>query len=170
VIWLNLFRKKLRSDNLDNEIVAVADGLLISLDKVNDEVFSKKIMGEGIAIELRGNTIVSPANGTITMLFPTMHAFGMKLDNGIEILVHIGLDTVELKGEGFKRFLDVNSRVKIGDPIIQISKDFIENAGYKTTTIMVFTSCNDYLIQLANEGMVKKGKSIVATYRKPEES
>ena len=149
-----------------NEIVALADGNLIPIEKVNDEVFSKKIMGDGIAIELTGNMIVSPASGTITMMFPTMHAFGLVLDNGIEILVHVGIDTVELKGKGFKRFVNVNTRANRGDPIIQIDKEFIEKEGYDTTSLMILTNCNGFQITFANEGVVKKGKSIVATYSK----
>jgi glucose-specific phosphotransferase system IIA component len=149
-----------------NEIVALADGKMIALEKVKDEVFSKKIMGDGIAIELTGNMIVAPASGTIKMMFPTMHAFGLVLDNGIEILVHVGLDTVELKGKGFKRFVNVNSKVKRGDPIIQIDKDFIEKEGYDTTALMILTNCNGYRITFSQEGMVKKGKSVVATYAK----
>jgi len=123
-------------------------------------------MGDGIAIELTGNIIVSPAAGTIKMMFPTMHAFGLVLDNGIEILVHVGLDTVELKGKGFKKFVNVNSRVKTGDPIIQIDKNFVEKEGYDTTALMIFTNCNDYQITFSTEGIVKKGKSVVTTYSK----
>lgn len=149
-----------------NEIAALADGNLIPLEKVKDEVFSKKIMGDGIAIELTGNMIVSPASGTITMMFPTMHAFGLVLDNGIEILVHVGIDTVELKGKGFKRFVSVNTKVKKGDPIIQIDKEFVEKEGYDTTSLMIVTNCNGYQINFSREGTVKKGKSIVATYSK----
>jgi glucose-specific phosphotransferase system IIA component len=149
-----------------NEIVALADGQLISLDKVNDEVFSKRIMGDGIAIALTGNMIVSPAAGTIKMMFPTMHAFGLVLDNGIEILVHVGLDTVELKGKGFRRFVNVNAKVKKGDPIIQIDREFIEKEGYETTALMIFTECNGYQITFSQEGAVKKGKSVVAVFAK----
>jgi glucose-specific phosphotransferase system IIA component len=164
-MFINRLKAKILQET-NNEIVALADGKLISLDKVKDEVFSKRIMGDGIAIELTGNMIVAPASGTIKMLFPTMHAFGLVLDNGIEILVHVGLDTVELKGKGFKRFVNVNAKVRKGDPIIQIDKEFIEREGYDTTALMIFTSCNDYQITHFQEGMVKKGKSVVATFTK----
>ena len=164
-MFINRLKAKILQET-NNEIVALADGKLISLDKVKDEVFSKKIMGDGIAIELTGNLIVAPANGTIKLLFPTMHAFGLVLDNGIEILVHVGLDTVEMKGKGFKRFVNVNTKVNKGDPIIQIDREFIEREGYDTTALMIFTSFNDYQISLSQEGMVKKGKSVVATFTK----
>ena len=161
-MFSNLFNKN--SETAPNEFVAVADGKLISLDDVNDEVFSKKIIGDGIAIELSGDTIVAPADGTIKMLFPTMHAFGLALNNGIEILVHVGLDTVELKGKGFKRFVNVNSKVRKGDKIIQIDREYVRKEGYDTTVIMVFTACGDFKIKFSKEGIVKKGKSVVATF------
>ncbi len=164
----NLLRNKKQPEAVSNAIYAAANGRLISLDKVKDEVFSTRVLGDGIAIELSGNTntIVSPANGTIKMLFPTMHAFGLVLDNGIEILIHIGLDTVELKGKGFRKYVSVNSKVRKGDPIIRIDREFVEDAGYDTTLIMVFTSIQDCKLSFVQEGIVKKGKSIVATYSK----
>ena len=153
-----------RLKTTSNEIVALADGKMIALEKVDDEVFSKKIMGDGIAIQQTGNLIVAPASGTIRMMFPTMHAFGLVMENGIEILVHVGLDTVELKGKGFRRFVNVNAVVKKGDPIIQMDREFVEKEGYDSTALMIITECKGHQITFTQEGMVKKGKSVVATF------
>lgn len=159
------FLKKNQSEPIPlNALVAVADGKSIPLEEVPDEVFSQKIMGDGIAIELQGNTIVAPANGKITMIFNTFHAFGMILDNNMEILVHIGIDTVELNGKGFKKLVKKNDYVKAGTPIILIDKNYVEKSGYNTVTMMIVTNSDEFKFHMSEYGYVQKGKSVVVTY------
>ena len=147
-----------------NELVAVADGKSIPLEEVPDEVFSQKMLGDGIAIELQGNTIVAPADGKLTMIFETLHSFGMILDNNMEILVHIGIDTVALNGKGFKKLAKENTYVKAGTPIISVDKDLVEENGYNTVTMMIITNSDKYELKMNEHGIVQKGKSIVLTY------
>ena len=94
-----LFSKK---EENTNDFAAVVSGKIIPLTAVNDDVFSKGMMGTGVAIVPDDDVIVAPCDGEVTMLFPTMHAFGMKNEDGVEILVHIGIDTVNKQGVGFK--------------------------------------------------------------------
>lgn len=160
---MNLFFWKKRGSSADGNILtAVADGNLVLLDNVPDEVFSKRTMGDGVAIQIRNNTIVSPADGVINSIYP--HAFGITLPNGIEILVHIGVNTVALKGKGFKILVDKNTAVKRGDKIIQIDKKLIESSGFNCITMMVVTEPNDYKFTFQAKGMVSRGTSVVATY------
>ncbi len=109
------------------EIYAPVTGELIHLEDVPDVVFSEKIVGDGIAIRPTGTTLVAPANGTINKIFETNHAFSMTTTDGIELFVHFGVDTVELKGKGFTRIAKENQQVKCGDPIIELDLDELQN-------------------------------------------
>lgn len=123
-----------------NKIIAPISGTTIDLSEVPDEVFAQKMAGNGIAIDTTGNSVVAPANGNLTMIFQTLHAFGMSLDNGIELLVHIGIDTVQLKGEGFKKLIEEGTYVKAGTPIIQIDREFILDKGFSLVTPVLITN------------------------------
>jgi glucose-specific phosphotransferase system IIA component len=115
-----------------------AQGELISIEKVNDPVFSQRMMGDGFAIIPEGEYFYAPFTGSVEMLFPTGHAIGLKSEDGIEVLIHIGLDTVKLKGEGFKTFVRQGDKVMIGDPLIKVDLELIKKKGYDTTTPIIF--------------------------------
>jgi len=151
-----------------NCITAVVDGELMPLTSVKDEVFSKKLMGDGVAIKPSKGLVVSPVFGTVTMLFPTKHSFGITMENGIQILIHIGLDTVNLNGRGFNKLVDVGTKVKIGTPIIKFDELLLKNNEYDMTTMMIFTSCDDFNLDFNNQGKAIKGKTIVAKYKRKE--
>ncbi len=138
-------------------IVAISDGTLMDLKKVNDETFANKMLGDGIALKLENDFICSPANGTLTTLFPTGHAFGVLTEEGVELLVHIGIDTVNLKGEGFDVLVKQGDRVRAGEPIVRVDRSKIEKMGYDLTTMLIVTNDNGKTIQLANLGQVKNG-------------
>lgn len=121
----------------DDKIVAIADAEIIPLEEVNDEAFSQKLMGDGIAFKLVNNQIVSPCNGTLSAVFPTGHAFGITMNDGTELLIHIGIDTVKLDGKGFTPLVDQGDMVRAGQPIVKINKEEIEKAGYDTTTMLI---------------------------------
>lgn len=150
---------------LDNAYVAVSSGRLIPLENVKDEAFSSKVLGDGVAIDIEDDYIVSPCNGTIMMLYPTLHAFGINDENGVEILVHIGIDTVNLKGRGFKKFVNEGDKVKAGDKIIKVDSYNLKNNNCDLTTMMLFPNCNKK-INFVTSGYVKAGKSIVANIDK----
>lgn len=129
---LNFFKKS-KSYNVH----AVVNGNSINIDKVNDSVFSKKLMGDGIAIIPSSDIVVAPCDGKITVLTETKHAFGIVSDDGVEVLVHIGIDTVNLKGDGFESKVSQGTTVKKGDPIIHFEREKIVSQGIDCTTIIV---------------------------------
>ena len=107
-------------------IQAPVQGQLVSLDQINDEVFASQQMGKTLAIYPTEEQIVSPGNGQVTALYPTHHAIGLKLDNGAEILLHIGINTVELKGRAFETFVKVGERVRLGQKLLSFDKQIIK--------------------------------------------
>ncbi|EGO7895844.1 PTS transporter subunit EIIC [Enterococcus faecalis] len=121
-------------------IQAPVQGQLVSLDQINDEVFASQQMGKTLAIYPTEEQIVSPGNGQVTALYPTHHAIGLKLDNGAEILLHIGINTVELKGRGFETFVKVGERVRLGQKLLSFDKQVIQAAGYDPTVLVIVTN------------------------------
>lgn len=114
-LFSKLFGDKSDSASGAIEIVAPLSGEIVNIEDVPDVVFAEKIVGDGIAIKPTGNKMVAPVDGTIGKIFETNHAFSIESDNGIELFVHFGIDTVELKGEGFKRIAEEGQKVKKGD-------------------------------------------------------
>lgn len=121
-------------------IQAPVQGQLVSLDQINDEVFASQQMGKTLAIDPKDEQIVSPGNGQVTALYPTHHAIGLKLDNGAEILLHIGINTVELKGRGFETFVKAGERVRLGQKLLSFDKQIIQAAGYDPTVLVIVTN------------------------------
>lgn len=144
----------------DDAIVAITEGDLLPLTEVNDETFSKKMLGDGVAFKLDSDFICAPANGQLTTLFPTGHAFGITTKEGIELLVHIGIDTVNLKGEGFDVLVEQGEEVRAGEPIVRVDREKITAAGYDLTTMLILTNDFDHEIQLNHQGQVKVGTSL----------
>lgn len=122
------------------EIAAPISGKVINLKDVPDKVFSQKMAGDGIAIEPTGDTVKAPANGTISLIFKTKHAFGITLDNGIELLIHVGIDTVELNGNGFEMLIKEGRKVKTGQDILKIDRELITKKGYSLITIILIAN------------------------------
>lgn len=125
------------SKKVDNNLYAPVKGKCIDITDVSDAGFSSKIMGDGIAIIPDDNIICSPCDGELKMMFHTGHAFGITMKNGLEILVHIGIDTVNLDGKGFKILKKSNSMVKKGEPIVEIDLDLIKKEYYPSTMIII---------------------------------
>lgn len=134
----DLFKKDLPSIS-DEHIVAVCDGEMIEPSKIEDKMFAQEMMGKTIGFIPSSNDIVSPCNGTLEVLFPTGHAFAIRRNDGTGVLVHIGIDTVNLNGEGFKVFAKKGDIVKAGQKIVKIDRDFIKEKGLSTTTMLVIT-------------------------------
>ncbi|MPQ44490.1 PTS sugar transporter subunit IIA [Clostridium tarantellae] len=153
------FKKELK-------LIAPVDGTTIDLSKVPDEVFAGKMAGDGVAIDPIGETIVAPADGELSLIFKTNHAFAMTLDNGVELLVHIGVDTVSLNGEGFERLIEPGVKVKAGTPIIKINKDFILSKGLSLATPILITNVDMVkdLVPTINKS-VTAGNDVVLTYK-----
>ena len=144
----------------DDAILAIVDGELVPLEDVNDEVFAQKLMGDGVAFKLETDFITAPSNGELTTVFPTGHAFGITRSDGVEILIHIGINTVALNGEGFDVLAKAGESVRAGQPIIKIDRQAISQKGYDTTTMLIITNSNSKDIKLLTSGTVRQGQDI----------
>ena len=122
------------------DVYSVADGQVIALEQVKDPVFAQKMMGDGFAVEPANGNIVSPVTGTVSSIFPTKHALGLVTDSGLEVLVHIGLDTVSLEGKPFTVHVAEGQKVAAGDLLVTADLDAIRAAGRETSTVVVFTN------------------------------
>lgn len=143
-------------------VYAPMTGKVKDLSEVEDEVFSSGMLGNGIAIEPTNGQVNSPVDGIVTTVFPTKHAIGVTSDDGVEILIHIGMDTVELNGEGFESFVKQNERVKKGDLLIRVNLDKIKAAGLSMITPIVVTNSNSYkAISIDAKNTVDKGQVLL---------
>lgn len=146
----------------DDDIVAIADGELIDVHAVSDPVFSQEMMGKSIAFKYTQDKVVlcSPVNGTLTVLFPTGHAYGLLANNGVEVLIHCGIDTVNAKGDGFKLLSKKQGdEVKAGDPIVEVDMKKLSKS-YDMSTMLVITNPNDKNINFINPQIVKRGQKL----------
>lgn len=125
-------------------IYAPLKGRIVPLKQVPDEVFSSEMMGKGIAVIPDEGKVVSPVNGTVTSIFPTLHAIGITSDQGVEVLMHVGLDTVKLEGKFFEAKVEADARVKTGDELLSFDKAAIEEAGYNVITPIIITNTDSY--------------------------
>ncbi len=128
----------------DTIIQSPLKGNKVSLSDISDAAFSSGALGQGLAIEPAEGKLYSPVNGTIVTLFPTGHAVGLKSDEGVEVLVHIGMDTVSLDGDGFTIHAQADQVVKQGDLLVEFDIDKIKEAGLEAVTPVVITNTNDY--------------------------
>lgn len=153
-------------------LVAPADGQLLTLDKVSDPVFSQGLMGQGLAIEPTSGEIVAPVDGTVTLVSETKHAFGIKTKDGADILVHLGIDTVELEGKPFKVNIKQGDIFTAGEAVVSMDLAAIKAAGKETTVILAITNSNDILQNLmvtGSEQVVKAGATVAVAAIKTAE-
>lgn len=128
-----------------NELKAFLSGKTIPIEEVKDPVFSAKMLGNGLAIEPISEIIVAPCDGVVTTVMPdSKHAVGITAANGMELLIHEGIDTVSMKGEGFRLFVNEGDKVKAGDKLIQFDAELIKAKGYQTTCILAVTNADDF--------------------------
>lgn len=154
-----------KSVNKFYSIAAPVSGKAAGLESVPDDVFSKKVMGDGIAIVPENGSFCSPVNGTVEMVFPTGHAIGLKDENGVELLIHIGIDTVELNGKGFTTHVKQGDKIKTGQKLVDVDLAEVEKAGYSMITPVIVTNTPDYLEILEKEpGPVKTGEEILKIF------
>lgn len=134
-------------DSIMNKVVVngCATGKLVKLSEINDKAFSSGALGSGVGIIADNNLVVSPVDGEVACVFPTKHAFGLKTESGVELLIHIGIDTVELEGKHFTTMVNQGDKVKIGQPLVQVDFDKVKEEGFDPTIIMVVTNTQDYL-------------------------
>ncbi|CAO1610377.1 phosphotransferase system (PTS) beta-glucoside-specific enzyme IIBCA component [Brochothrix thermosphacta] len=144
------------------KIAAPTSGKVVPLEKVADTVFSEKMMGDGIAILPDDNTFVAPFNGTVTTVFPTKHAIGLTSDSGIELLIHIGLETVSLDGKFFTTFVEAGDTITEGQKLVEVALDQLIAAGYDITTPVIVTNTDAYIDIISKDvTTIKKSETIL---------
>ncbi|MFP3013456.1 MAG: PTS glucose transporter subunit IIA [Arsenophonus sp. NC-XBC3-MAG3] len=148
------------------DIVAPISGKIVNIEDVPDVVFSKKIVGDGIAIKPTGNKIVAPVDGIIGKIFETNHAFSIESDNGIELFVHFGIDTVELKGKGFTRIADEGQKVKKGDLVVELDLPLLEEKSKSTLTPVVISNMDEIKELTKLTGSVVVGDTVIMQIKK----
>ena len=142
------------------EFVSPVEGKVMELSEVKDKVFSQGIMGNGFAVELTSGTVRAPFSGEVTVVFPTGHAIGMKRADGLEVLIHIGMDTVELNGKGFSLKVKQGDYVSAGDVLVEVDLDYIKSEGKSLVSPVVFP--NGQAVSLKIQGNIKTGQDVVA--------
>jgi PTS system glucose-specific IIA component len=148
-------------DIKDSDIVAIADGEMIDIKEVSDPMFAEEMMGKSLAFRYDKKTILcAPANGELTALFPTGHAFGITTNEGVELLVHCGVDTVNAKGDGFRLFKKQGDTVKAGDPVVEVDFPRLSEK-YDMSTILILTNDNGKQIDFIDRQPVKRGQSLI---------
>ena len=141
---------------------AVEDGRTIPMDEVNDQTCAQELLGPGIAIVPSNGTVVSPINGTIATVMDTKHAVCIQGEDGLELIVHAGLDTVELNGKYYQTYKEIGDQVKAGDVLLEFDLEEITKAGYDVTTPIVITNLGDYKITKCLTGQqVKAGEEVI---------
>jgi PTS system beta-glucosides-specific IIC component len=151
------------------EIASPLAGRVVPLSEVPDPVFGGGVMGPGAAIEPSGDTVFSPGAGVVAAAQPTGHAFGLVLDGGVEVLIHVGIDTVNLKGEGFDVKVKNGDRVELGTPLVVFDRAVIEAAGYPLITPVIVLNADDFgAVAPVLEGDVVPGASLITVEPKPE--
>lgn len=135
------------------------DGKIIPLIEVPDEVFAQGMMGQGFAISPTGNTVYSPIDGKIVSIFPTKHAIGLVTDTGVEILIHVGVDTVKLKGQGFDLLAEDGQYIKRGDALLKIDLAHIEANAPSSIIPIIFTNLTTQKVNLLKDGVQQSGET-----------
>lgn len=148
------------------QLHSICEGELLPLDQVPDKVFANRLLGDGVGFRFHGNQIFAPCDGTVVMIAATKHAIGIQAENGVEILIHVGLDTVNLNGEGLHPKVSQNEFVKAGQPLIEIDTEFMKEKAIELATPMVITTPDGILIEIIkNSGKVSL-EDIVLTVKK----
>lgn len=155
-MFKKLFGKSEKS--IEEILVSPVTGRVVDITEVPDPTFSKKMLGDGVAFKPTNGEFVAPVSGEVINLFPTKHAIGIKSSNGVEYLIHIGIDTVNLQGEGFTAHIAQGDKVNAGDPLITVDLDFIAEKA-KTITPLVITSENIKSVEKLVDKEVVKGKT-----------
>lgn len=150
--------------NKKNKILSPFTGECISLEKVPDDAFSQKLLGDGVAVVPNDGRLVAPTNCTVDQIFDTLHAYVLKTSDNLEILIHIGINTVELKGKGFDNKVSQGQKLNPGDLISVIDIDYIKREGYSLYTPIIFTNHDNFNLEF-KFGTVEAGATEIVSYK-----
>ncbi len=153
----SLFKSK-EDSTQKNVFVSPVNGTVYDLSKVPDDVFSQKILGEGFSADSNDGDVFAPCSGEVGMIFPTKHAIIIKTDLGLEVLIHMGIDTVKLDGAGFDIFVEVGQRVEAGEKIAHMDLDLFRNSGYKVCIPVILTNLEQGKEVKVTEGKAEAGE------------
>lgn len=145
------------------KVYAPISGDIVAIEKVPDVVFAEKIVGDGIAIEPKGQFMLAPIDGTIGKIFETNHAFSIESPQGLELFVHFGVGTIELRGKGFKRLAQEGQDVKAGEPILEFDLEFLKDQVNSLLTPVVLANMEDVKYLEKRQGSVSAGKDVIFT-------
>lgn len=160
-MFKNLFGKKDETDK-NLAIKSPMNGNYVPLEEIPDPVFAEKMMGEGFGIEPTDGVVAAPVSGVIMQVFPTNHAIGIKTDNGIEVLIHIGLETVAMEGKGFEGFVSEGDRVETGDKLVTFDIDLVKKEANSTISPVIITNSDElesFNIESVTEAV--KGETVI---------
>lgn len=148
------------------ELCSPMTGEAVDLSQVPDPVFAEKMVGDGIAIIPTEDIVVAPCDGKIAQIFPTNHAIGIEATSGLDLLIHIGIDTVDLKGDGFKRLVEEGDMVKKGQPILEVDVKRVKELGKPLTSPFVITNVDELEFKKRTTGKVEAGKTVILAVKK----
>ena len=146
----------------DHIVYAPITGEVVDLSQVPDQVFSQKLMGDGVAIIPSIGEVVAPFDGVVKMDFPTKHAIGLEDENGLEVLIHFGLETVGLKGNGFEMLVAPGDKITKGQSLLKVDLDYIRANADSDITPIIFTNLNNQMIHDVNYGKIQSGERLLS--------
>ena len=146
-------------------IYSLQSGKIIDIESIEDSIFSKKILGDGIGIIPNNNQIYSPVDGEIVLIANTKHAIGIKTYDGLKILIHLGIDTVELKGEGFKIFVELGDKVKHGDILAEMDLGIFKEKNFNPIAIMIIENMEEIEEIKKSKGNIKTKNNVSIKYK-----
>lgn len=152
---LNIFKRNMV------EVLSPMSGMVVPIEKVPDESFSKKTEGDGLAIEPIDGKVIAPFDGEIVSMYTTNNCIAIRADEGIELLIHVGIDTIDLDGKGFKRFVELNQKVKAGDVLIEADLNVIKNSGKSIISPIVVTNMGRVESIEKFDGILDGGKDVL---------
>ncbi|WP_077609641.1 PTS sugar transporter subunit IIA [Clostridium sp. Marseille-P2415] len=163
-MFSRLFGGRKEKEKAEGRILAVQSGNVVSIEEVPDPVFSQKVLGDGVAIIPEEGKIYSPVDGTVDNVMDTGHALAIVAEDGAQILIHIGLETVELKGEGFKPHVTGGQKVHAGDLLMEVDLELLKSRGYNMITPVLILNQDSFQELIPCTGMAKAGETVIISY------
>lgn len=165
-MYMGFLNKIFGEGKQETVLFSPVKGQMSEITEVKDETFAQKMLGDGIAIIPSDGKIISPCDGMVDNMFETGHAFSLVTEDGLEVLIHVGLDTVKLKGKHFTVVRNTGEKVKKGDTMVEVDFDAVKGEGYDTTVVMVILNSEEYSAMEKAEGEVEAGAEVLKMTKK----